>query len=193
MALQGLQNTGANQVAATQAAAAEYAPGLQQQRFNTVFPWLQGQVSGLQSTLSGKSGSGVGGFGTGGPTITTGPVLNPQQIGQEKSLANAGLQQNLGLTNQTASNTFAGNGFGANSPLEKMLQGTNAQSERGQQVSADTNIDLTSAQNNSQQNLASQTANAGVYAQRQQEGLQARQQNLGLYGQMLGILNGTMG
>src|SRR6187551_2757527 len=49
-----------------------------QSRFNTIFPWLQGQITGLQ----GQFGSMVGGQSGQGPPINACPVINQNMLQQ---------------------------------------------------------------------------------------------------------------
>jgi hypothetical protein len=182
----GIQAAASEKNAQTQAAAQEQAaqtsaaPNLlsaqnTQSRFNTVFPYVSGQISSLQNQLGGQSGQQGGGGQAGAPKIDASPVWTPSQVqGQVNSQVAGNDAQTAGNIRQNAQG-LAGRGFGGRSPL---LSELTAQAQ-GQGMQANNQVrqavPFNAAQGNAQQLLAGQQAQQGQY-QSGQENTIARQQ-----------------
>jgi hypothetical protein len=176
------------------AQAAMYPATLQQQRFNTVFPWVSGQVfPWVQGQLGkfGQPGTG-GGFPGQPPEVTVGGVLNPQQVQQQvnqtKAATDAATQTNIRGMQQR----LGGTGMGAQSPLAQALTGqmqgqglqTNTQNE--------TNLRLQAAQQNAQNLLATQQARLGGWEASGQLANQRLQALLGPENALIAALGGMV-
>jgi hypothetical protein len=153
-----------------------------QGRFNSVF----GLLSGM---FGGGGGGGVAGFnvpGQGGParaggsqvgaqpTISAGPVWNPQQIDQQVNATRAKNDAAAESQMRGIRSSTTGRGFGSNSPLLQALQtgvqnantATNTEAERAFRQQA--------AEGNATQMLKGQTAQEQQFASRQDEDIRRR-------------------
>lgn len=149
--------------AGLQANAAMFPARLQQERFNQVFPWLQGQIGGILNsgpfTAGGQSGAG--------PEITASQVLSPQQIQQQVNNMRANVNQGVASQQRQAGNALAGRGLGTNSPLAMALNQGFANQGMASQVSGANQLRLGAAQQNAQQLLQSQVAREQQFANRE--------------------------
>lgn len=152
-----------------------------QDRWNQIWPWLQGQFS--QQPL-GPWNQGPG------PQITVRGVLNPQQIQQQVNASRAANDKSTATQNQAAAAKTAGQGFGSNSPLLAALQGSNNMANLAANTANERDLRLNAAQQNAQQFLNTQSAAANVYGERQREALQARGQSLSTFNALLSALGG---
>lgn len=184
------QIAGQESIAKIGAEASMYPARLQQSRFNTVFPWLQGQIGDFKSTLDGSLGGT--GVASGGPSIRVGGVYNPQNIQQQVNASNAKIDQATSTKNIADAQQLGSSGYGANSPLLAALKGQSFAAGLGTKTQAEQGLRTTAAAQNQQAQLASQQAAANVYAQRQAEALQKRGQNTSLYGALIGQLSGLV-
>lgn len=191
----GIQGSTQRDVATTAANAAMFPAQLQQQRFNTVFPWLQGQFGQFQGQLNGMVGGGglSGGYGeNAGPGVTVGGVYNPQQIQQQVNASNAATDRSTATQNTQAAQQSGARGFGSNSPLLQAIYGQNQASGLGTRTSNEQQIRNTAAMQNQQARQSTQQAQAAIYGQRQQEALQARGQTLGAQSALFSALGGLI-
>lgn len=164
----GQQRTANQQLANTAAAAQEYPATLAQQRFNQVYPWVQGQFGNLTGNggLFGQNNAGSVGQG---PAINTGPVWSPSQIQQQVNNQTAQNDAATGGQLKQINQSTAGRGFGSNSPLAQALgvaaqgqnRATNTQNAQQTQWNA--------AQGNAQQQLAGQGLQEQQYESQQQQ------------------------
>lgn len=159
--------------------------------FGTFSPLLQGLFGQVGGMLGGASGSGTGGAPPPAsspgpqPTITAGPVWNPQQIQQQ---VNAGQAQNAATANaqqQTNQKKLAGQGFGSNSPLLAGLNQAAANNLMAQNATTARQVPWNAAQGNATQLLNSQQAQEGQWQDYQQSDIARRQQALTAQGQQL--------
>ena len=156
-----------------------------QQRFDTVWPWMQNNLKGLLSNSPYTIGGQVGG----GPTINTGGVWNPQQTQQNiNAMRDQSTQATQGAINQMRT-SMAGRGFGANSPLAQAMTNQYQMQNYGQQMGNERDIRMNMAQKNAemtakQQGLQEQQWEAG-------QGFQIERQKP--YFQILGSLLGSLG
>ena len=121
---------------------------LQMERFNQVFPWLQGQMGGV-----------MGSFGAGGG----GQVENPQQLQQQINQMRSQGNMQAATQNRLAQRTAASRGLGAQSPLTTAIQGQNQQSNLASQTGTEANMRLGAQQANAQNRLAYQQMYAGMF------------------------------
>lgn len=175
------------EIAKTQAEAAKYPYLLKQQRFNTVFPWLQGQIGGMS-----KSPYTIGGQSPAGPDITAGPVWNDQQIQQKVNAGKASVDQQTQTAQRTAAAGAAGRGFGGTSPLVQALQGQLAGQGLAAKAGQEQQTRWGAAQGNAQQMLSSQNAREGQFASRQQESIQRAKPYFDLQQALIGTLGGMI-
>jgi hypothetical protein len=156
--------TAAQGIANTQAAAAELPAQLQQQRFNQLFPWLQGKINNSSSTNPYTEGGTVGL----GPNISTAPVLNPQQIQQQVNTQNAASDQSTAANIRANNQSLAGRGLGGSSPLAQAMAGNAQNANLIAKTGAETQTRLGAAQQNAQQVFNAQQAQENQYATQQQ-------------------------
>ena len=162
----------------------------QQRRFDTVFPFVQGQMG----QMAGQMGQGGNwGYQQGqGPRINAGPVWNPQQIQQQVNQAQGQNNATAASQNREVAERTAAHGFGSRSPLLMALQGANNNAALAENTRVGAQIPWTAAQGNASQMLNSQTAAANQYNQQQQQALTARGQTIQGYSALLSSLAGLM-
>jgi hypothetical protein len=161
--LQGQQIEGTLEGARIAANAAMYPANLQQQRFNSVFPWIQQQFSGY--------GGGQGGQQ---PTIKVGGVWNPKQIQGQVNQTRAQNDQAMRTQQREQSQQAAAGGFGARSPLLAALQGQAFGANLGVNTQAEQQLRTQMSQMNAQQLLATQQAKEAQFGSRQKEDIQRK-------------------
>lgn len=131
------------------------------QRFNQIFSIL--------GPLSGRIGAGgvytPGGTNSPAPPITTGPVLNPQQIQQQVNQSNANVDKSTGTNIQHMQNDVGGRGFGSNSPLSMALAQGYQNQGLATRTGNETNLRLNAAQMNSNNLLNTQQALSNQWQQ----------------------------
>lgn len=140
------------------------------QRFNQIYGLLGGELGRIGSQGYATAG---GANGT-PPPISTGPVLNDQQIQQQVNQSRA--SNDAATQGAQARNTasLAGRGFGANSPLAMALNQGLSNNNLATNTSNETNLRLNAAQQNAQQRLNSQQALSNQWAQGNQLDIQRR-------------------
>lgn len=176
-------------IANTQANAAMLPSQLQQSRFNQVFPYLSsalGQANSSSGQLAGQANT------TGEPKISAAPVYTQGQIQQQVNQQQAQNDQSTATQQRKISGQMAGRGEGANSPLAQAL-GMGLENQNlatNTQNAASTR--LNSAQANSTQRLAGQTAQETQYANRQNEAIQRSQVYQNYLSSALGAMSGLV-
>lgn len=180
----------ANMYGADQARiAAGIAPGLQQARFNAVFPYLQSQIGQL-----GPGGALTpGGTSPPGQKISTAPVYSNDMIQQQVNAQRASNDRGMAQQQLGAQTHASGAGFGANSPLVAALQQSAANANLGANTSNEREIRLGSAAANSKQVLAAQQAREVQRANISQEDIARRtpyiQQQTALMASLAGLVS----
>jgi hypothetical protein len=186
--LMGQQIGGENYRAGLAAQAAELPAQLQQSRFNSVFPWLQGQFGNF-----GNSGVySPGGQSTPAPTVSVSGVYTPQQVQQQVNQSRAqndqatqgrvrGMQQDLG-----------GRGLGATSPLAQELGAQYQGQNLATNTSNETNLRLGAAQANAGQVLQGQQARGALWNEAQQQDIARRQVTVGARNALLAAISGLV-
>lgn len=170
----GLQNQ--QQIANIQAQASEYPAKMAMQRFNQVFPWLQGRFNSMGTNGAGTAGGSQGALGNGNqPRITTNPIWNPQQIQQQINQSNAASDASTQSQQRQLANQLGGSGYGSNSPLAQALSAGMSNANLQNKTQNATNIGMNAAGQNAQYQAGQQQAASQQYAQRQQEVLQQQQ------------------
>lgn len=162
-----------------------------EQKFNTLFPWIQGQMGGL-------GGSGSGGFGYKGPPlgqrpeISDAPVYSEQQINQQVNAQRAENDMATAAQQRGVQNKMAGRGFGANSPLSAALQNSLAMSNMATNTANEQDLRWKAASGNAAQRLEAQKARAtqdlGYVGEETKRGIAGQQQQTALLSALLGIL-----
>lgn len=175
-------------VARMQAEAAKYPAQLQQERFNQVFPWLQGQIGGLMGNLS----QSVGGASGQGPHISAGPTINPQMMQQQINAMRARSGQQLATQQRMNASQASARGMGAQSPLVQAMNNSAAMGARAQQMGGERDIRLGAATTNAEQTLRSQQAREAQFASRQGEDIERRRTTLGMFPQLFSSLSGLV-
>lgn len=153
-------------------------------RFNQIYGLLGGQL--------GQANSSVGGTNTAATPISTGPVLNPQQIQQQVNQSNAQSDQATQGAIQRSDSSLSGRGFGANSPLSMALNQASNASNLANKTGNETNLRLNAAQQNAGQLLNSQQALSNQWATENQLDIQRRAQTNARYNALLGALGGLV-
>lgn len=157
-------------------------------RFNTVFPWLQNQITGLQGQLT----SSVGGQSGQGPPISAGPLVNPamqqQQINAMRARSGM-LQQTQAATNAREA---AARGVGASSPLVMAMNNAGRAASLADMTAGERDIRLGNAQANAQHLLQAQQAREAQYANRMGEDIERRRTVLGMFPQLLNSISGLV-
>ncbi len=181
------QNTKQAQIAAD---ASRYPATLKQQRFDTIFPWLQGQLGSLSSggglaTAGGQSGPS--------PEITVGGVWNPQQTQQQVNSARAKNDQTAQTTMRGQQQQLSAQGFGANSPLLQSLYGQTQANNLATNTSNEREIRNNAAQQNAQNLLSTQSARENQFANRQNEDIERRKPVWQTFNNLIGSLVGLAG
>lgn len=166
--------------------ASMYPAKLAQERFNTVFPWLQGQFSSVGGGAPG--GSPVGKQ----PNITVGGVWNPGQVQQQVNTSRANTDQSAASQMQNQTRQVASQGFGSNSPILAALKGQTLGNALQTNVGNETNIRQNAAQQNASHLLGTQQAAEGQYASRQAEDIKRRQTGAQMYSALLSSLAGMV-
>lgn len=169
----GQEQSGQTERANIAAQAQELPAQLQQQRFNTLFPWMQQQVGNLMNR--NQAGAGQPGNPSGQPQINVGGVWSPQQVQQQVNASRAHNDQATASQSRAMQGKLAGQGYGANSPLSQALQGQLQAQNLATNTQNTAQVRQNAAQMNSNQLLSTQQAAEQQYASRQQEALQAQQ------------------
>lgn len=167
---------------------ASYAPNLQQNRFNRIFPFLTSQFAGLQGGMSGTAGGQSGPS----PEISVGGILSPSQISQQINAMRAGNDQAGASQMARQGSETAGRGFGSNSPLLAALRGQTAANTLSENVGGEREIRLSAAQQNAQHLLGTQQAREGQFAARQREDIERRKPYFSMANTLLSTLGGMM-
>lgn len=162
---------------------------LKQQRFDTVFPWLQGQ---LGSAFSGGGMASAGGQSPPSPEITVGGVWNPQQVQQQVNAARAGNDQTTAKRVQSAGQDMASRGFGSSSPLLQALQGQAYAANLGTNTTNEREIRNNAGQQNAQHLLGTQSARENQFASREKADIARRAPYWQTMNSLVGALSGLV-
>jgi hypothetical protein len=179
------QREGQLEAARIGANASMYPHQLKQERFDTIFPWLQGQLGSFQSqmaTAGGQSGPS--------PEITVGGVYNPQQIQQQVNSARATNDRTAAGQMRRQSQDVAGRGFGSSSPLLMAMNGMTQANNMATNTDSEREIRMGAAQQNAGHVLNTQQAREGQFASRQREDIERRKPIWNTYNNLLGSLVG---
>lgn len=160
----------------------------QQKRFDTVFPWLQNQIT----SLTGQFGSTVGGQSGQGPTINAGPIYNPQQVQQQVNNARAFADQGAATQQRMAQRGLASRGFSTASPMMTALNNQIGNNALSQKVQAGYQIPMQAAGDNAKYQLEAQQAREQQFANRMDEDIRRRQTILGMFPGLLGAISGLV-
>lgn len=160
---------------------------MQQKRFNTVFPWLKGQIA----DLSGKFGSTVGGESGQGPTISAAPIIDPVTLQGQINAMRARSGMHAATQARLAGRSAAASGMGG-SPLLSAMQRQIGQRSYADQMAGERELRLGSAQLNASHLLDAQKAREQQFASRMSEDIARRQQVFGLLPGLLGAISGMV-
>lgn len=166
-----------------------YGQDLRQNRFNQVFPWLQGQLGSL---TSGGGLATAGGQSPPSPEITVGGVWNPQQVQQQVNSARATSDQTTANRVRSIGQDTASRGFGSSSPLLQALQGQAYAANLGTNTANEREIRNNAAQQNSQQLLSTQSARENQFANRQKESIERTKPYWQTMNSLIGALGGLV-
>lgn len=183
----GAQIAGQQKVAEISTQPALQANQMKQDRFNSVFPWLQGQMGSFGSqmaTAGGDSGQS--------PTIKVGGVWNPQQIQQQVNDTRAQNDRTTATKNAADASSLSGRGFGSNSPLLQALYGQNAAANLGTNTQAENQLRTQTAQQNAEHLLGTQTAKENQFASRQREDIERKKPIFSTYNSLIAALGGLV-
>jgi hypothetical protein len=177
-------------IAETEIQPAMLAQQNKQSRFNTVFPWLQGQMSGL---LGGQGPYRVGGTALGNqPNIKATGIWTPSQIQQQVNSQNAASDAATGTQIKNMQDSLAGRGFGGNSPLAMALSGMAQNANLANKTQNEQQTRWNAAQGNAQQTLAQQQAQEQQYVDINQQDVARRQMALQPLTALLGAISGIV-
>lgn len=176
-------------IAKTQADAAKYPSTLRDQHFKMLFPMLSGAFGGLGP--AGMATAGGGPVGT-QPTISAGPVWNPQQVQQQVNASHASTDAETATHQNEAAASAGARGFSSQSPLVAALQGQMASAGMGQKADAERGIRWDAAAGNAKQTLTGQQAREGQYASRQSEDIERRKPYFAMQNALLSALGGLI-
>lgn len=155
-----------------------------------------GKVYGLLGGVLGHLGNGgaltPGGSNGTPPPITTGPVLNPQQIQQQVNQSNANVDKNTATNIQHSNQDLGGRGFGSNSPLAAALQMGYQNQGLQTRTGNETNLRLNAAQANSGNLLNTQQALSNQWATGNQLDINRRTPYIQQQTALLGALSGLV-
>lgn len=194
-ALTGQGYASQQQIAGIQADAAKYAPGLQQERFNQVFPYLRQQLGSLGG---GYGGGGGGSSGGGGGAVAIkqggfgGAVYGQDDIQHQVNATRAQNDAATASQQHALSQSLAGKGYGSNSPLALQLGVGLANQNLQTNTGAEQDLRFKSAQANANQAIALQNAAETSYANRNQEQIERDKIRAGQYNTLLGALSGLV-
>ncbi len=169
--------------------AATLGARLQQQRFDTVFPWLQSQIGSFMSNPNFATAGGASGPS---PEITVGGVYNPQQIQQQVNASRAHNDQAAQTQMQSQAQQTAGRGFGSNSPLLQALQGQTQANNLATNTDNEREIRMGAAGQNAQHLLGTQQAREQQFSSRQREDIERRKPYWAYQTSLLGALAGMI-
>jgi hypothetical protein len=133
--------------------------------FDQIFGALTGQLGNMAN---------AGGQNTPAPTISTGGVLNPQQIQQQVNTGRAATDAATGSRIATSNASLAGRGFGANSPLAQALGQGYQNQGLAANTAQETQTRLGAAEMNAKQRLAGQSALSNQWYQGNQTDIERR-------------------
>lgn len=173
-------------IAGIQANAAMYAPGLQQKRFNQVFPVLSGALK------AGSSGLNSPADFTGQPKISANPVFSDNQIQQQVNQQTAANDQGTATKMRQSASQMGGRGVGSQSPLSQALNMGYQNQNMATNTQNAASTRLNSAQANASQVLAGQSAQENQFANRQKEAIGRSQVYQGYLSSALGALSGLV-
>lgn len=182
--LQRGADTAANQRAQVSANAATLPALLQQERFRSVFPFLQQQA--------GATFGQVGGTSQPLPNITVGGVYSPQQTQEQVNAARAGNDRSTASTQLQTQQKLAGKGFGATSPLLQALQSQQQMAGMQANSEAERGIRFDAAGANAKQQLASEQARQAQWAQNEDIDVRRKQTQQQGYNALLSALTGLV-
>lgn len=186
--LEGMKQQGDTQRARIGARASTLGDRLGQQRFDAVFPWMQGQMGQIGNAML----SPVGGQSPPSPEIGVGPVWNDGQVQQQVNAARASNDRQTATNMQTMQKKMAGRGFGANSPLAQALGAGMQNQNLASNMDASRGIRWDAAEGNAKQTLASQQAREAQFASRQDEDIARRRNQLQQYSALMSALTGLV-
>ncbi len=153
----------------TAANASMYPATLKQDRFNTLFPYLQNQYA-----QAGQGAQTPGGQSPPGPEISVGPVWNEQQIQGQVNASRAANDQATAGRVRAINSGVGGRGLGANSPLAQALGGQAQSANLAANTQNEQQTRWGSAQGNATHLLNTQQARESQFAARQGEDIQRR-------------------
>lgn len=185
-AMEAQRQAGETQRARIGARASTAGVRADQDRFNTVFPWLQGQLGQLGSAMFNP----VGGQSPPSPDITVGPIWDGSQVQQQVNAARAGGDQATQSRIATMQKQTAGKGFGANSPLAQALGAGMMNQNLATNMDAERGIRWDAAEGNAGHVLKTQQAREQQFASRQEEDIARRRTQMQGYSALVAALSG---
>ena len=163
-----------------------------QQKFNTVFPWVQGQLGGLMAGGGGNFGYRGNPLPSTRPEISDAPVYNEQQIQANVNAQRAQNDQATAAQQKAVSGQMAARGYGANSPLAAALQNSLAIGNLQANTANEQDLRWKAASGNASQRLEAQKARSaqdlGYLGEETKRGIAGQQQQTALISALLGML-----
>lgn len=165
-----------------------YAADQRQNRFNQVFPWLQGQIGAMGqgglATAGGQSGAS--------PEITVGNIWNPNQVQQQVNASRATTDQSTANRMKSVGQDAGMRGFGSNSPLLQALQGQAFASGLGTNVSNEREIRQNAGQQNAEHLATTQGMRETQHATRMKEEIERAKPYWATMNSLIGALSGLV-
>jgi len=176
-------------IASMQSEASKYPHLLKQQRWNQLFPSVQGLLSNPGQFLSQYNTSQASGQQ---PGIAASPIYSGQQTNEAVNAMRAKNDRAMASRQEQLSREAAGRGAGSNSPLVRSMR----EAMYGRNLAANTageqDLRFNVAGQNAQHLLKAQQAQEEQYARRQNEGIERGKVGVGALSSILGSLIGSI-
>lgn len=182
-------NSNQARIAQMQADASKYPHILKQQRWNQLFPSVQGMLTNPGQFLSQYNTSQVSGSQ---PTINAAPIYSGQQTNEAVNAMRAKNDRAMMSRQEQLSREAAGRGAGANSPLVRSMREAMYGRNLAANTSAEQGLRFDVAGQNAKHLLAAQQAQEDQYGRRQNEGIERGKVGVGALTSILGSLMGSI-
>lgn len=178
----------AQQIANLQAEASKYPHILKQQRWNQLFPSVQGILGQAGNFNDMYSGAGL----DKSARVNEAPVYDNQQIQEQVNATRAQNDAKLASDQSALSRRLAGRGFGSRSPVGMMMSQAMAGQNLQGNTAAEQQLRFNAAEANAKQVLDAQRANVERVAGYNQQETERGRTRSGLLQGLLGNLLGAI-
>jgi len=153
-------------------------------RFNTIWGSIQGQLGGLNQSVGGQSPPS--------PPMGGGQIWGAQDIQQNLNANRASTDRQVATQNANMQGSLAGRGFGSRSPLAAALETQTAMSGMGQKADYARQFVPQARQQNANYGLQVGQAREQQFANRQNEDIERRRTTVGQQTSLLNALAGLV-